>query len=138
MTAKTQKKPTGYDKYVNWKMFIFPVALFFIILMLPTPDGMKDVGTEYKVGPQAVINHITQKLYGKSSNEAEQWQLISAQIMEQNMLMGALTRDRYLKRNLNWCKKQNIPADQKNFEKANTYIQENVTAEAYADLLKER
>jgi len=137
MVAKTPKKATGYDKYVNWKFFIFPVALFFIVLMLPTPYGMKDVGTEYQVGPKAVINLITQSLYGQSSDDVDQWQLISARIMEQNMLMGALTRDRYLKRNLAWCVKQNIPADQKNFEKARRYIQDNVTEKAYAVLMKE-
>jgi hypothetical protein len=112
MVAKTEKKATGYDKYVNWKMFIFPVALFFIILMLPTPEGMQDVGTEYQVGPQAVVDHITQRLYGKSGNEVEQWQLLSARIMEQNMLMGALTRDRCLKRSLSWALRQGIPADE--------------------------
>jgi sodium-dependent dicarboxylate transporter 2/3/5 len=117
MTEKTKKKATGYDKYVDWKFFIIPVVLFFIILVLPTPHGMQDVGTEYRVGPKAVINDITRTLYGKSSVDVEQWQMISARIMEQNMRMGALSRDRYLKRDLKWCQKYKISADQKNFAK---------------------
>lgn len=46
MAQSTVKKTTGYDKYVDWKIFIFPVTLFFAILFMPTPDGMKDVGME--------------------------------------------------------------------------------------------
>ncbi len=91
---------------------------------------------EYRVGPKAVINDITRTLYGKSSVDVEQWQMISARIMEQNMRMGALSRDRYLKRDLKWCKKYKISADQKNFAKAHSYIKENVNDEAYADLMK--
>ena len=106
--AKKEKKITGYDKYVDWKMFSIPVVLFFVLLLMPTPYGMKDVGTEYRVGPKAVIGHITQALFNIKSSDAEQWQLLTAQIMEQNMNMGALTRGRYLKRDLKWCKtKQN-------------------------------
>ena len=56
MTEKSRKKQTGYDKYVNWKVFCFPVALLFVMLFMPTPHGMKDVGMEYKVGPTAAVN----------------------------------------------------------------------------------
>jgi hypothetical protein len=41
--AEAKKKATGYDKYVDWKLFFIPVVLFFLILVLPTPYGMKDV-----------------------------------------------------------------------------------------------
>ena len=105
MKKETKKKVTGYDKYVDWKLFVFPVALLAIILILPVPYGMKDVGTEYQVGPKAVINYITQALFNSKSSDALQWQLLTAQIMEKNMRMGALKRDRFLIRNFNWCKK---------------------------------
>ena len=55
MADDTKKKATGYDKYVNWKIFFIPVALLCAVLLMPTPYGMKDVGTEYKVGPRAVL-----------------------------------------------------------------------------------
>jgi len=110
---EAEKKATGYDKYVDWKLFIVPVALFILILMLPTPYGMKDVGTEYKVGPKAVINFITHELFGKESQDADQWELIAAQIMEKNLQMGALTKVRFLKRDLRWCRKYKIKAEEK-------------------------
>ncbi len=101
--VKQEKKVTGYDKYIDWKMFSIPVVLLFALLLMPTPYGMKDVGTEYRIGPKAVINHITQELFGTDRTDAQQWQLLAAQIMEQNMSMGALNRERYLKRDLKWC-----------------------------------
>ena len=104
MAGQKKKKETGYDKYVDWKIFCIPVALFFLILMLPTPGGMKDVGTEFKVGPERVINMLTQHLFNKASTDAEQWQLLTAQIMEQNMQMGALSKNRFLSRDIKWCK----------------------------------
>ena len=46
-----QEKPkTGYDKYIDWKIFSIPAALLLILLLIPTPYGMKDVGMEYKIG----------------------------------------------------------------------------------------
>ena len=59
MAEDTQKRATGYDKYVNWKIFFIPVALLFVVLLMPTPYGMRDVGTEYRIGPKAVVNFIT-------------------------------------------------------------------------------
>ena len=112
MTTDKKKKATGYDKYIDWKMFIIPVVLFTIILMMPTPYGMKDVGTEYSLGPTKVVAYMTQALFKSESADAFQWQLLTAHIMEQNLRMGALTKDRFLKRNLKWCKKYKIQADE--------------------------
>ncbi|MBW2655651.1 MAG: sodium:sulfate symporter, partial [Deltaproteobacteria bacterium] len=67
---KKEKKATGYDKYIDWKLFIIPVILLFAVLLMPTPDGMKDVGMEYKVGPKAVVNHITKELFDIDSSDA--------------------------------------------------------------------
>ena len=136
MAEKTKEKATGYDKYVDWKLFIFPVVLLFLILILPTPYGMKDVGTEYMIGPKAVVNLITNEFFDADSTEADQWQLLTAQMMERNMRLGALNRGRFLKRNLNWCKKYKIPADQKNLEKAQLYIKEKISDEDFKNIMK--
>lgn len=135
MAAETKKKVTGYDKYVDWKLFIFPVVLLIILLAMPTPYGMKDVGMEYKVGPKAVINLITEELFGLRSSETAQWQLLTAQVMERNMRMGALTKARFLKRDIKWCKKYKIYADSQNFEKARQYIDGNVGDEAFKEIM---
>ena len=135
-TQAPKKKVTGYDKYIDWKMFSVPVVLFFLILLLPTPYGMKDVGTEYTVAPAAVVDRLCQDLFEQPSSEVDQWQLIVARIMEQNMRMGALTKNRFLDRNYKWVQKYKIQADRKNFERAHDYVDANITPEAYAGLMK--
>ena len=132
---KTKPKATGYDKYVNWKLFIIPVVLFFAILFLPTPYGMKDVGTEFQVGTEAVVNLITTDLFGKKSSEASQWELLTAQVMEENMRMGAFSKKRFLQRDLKWCKKYKIQADAENLKKSHAFIEENLDDKAFVDLM---
>jgi len=133
--AKAKPKATGYDKYVNWKLFFIPVVLFFAILILPTPYGMKDVGTEIQVGPTAVVNLITTELFNKKSSDSSQWELLTAQIMERNMRMGALSKDRFLKRDLKWCKRYKIQADAANLKRSHAFIKENISDKAFVDLL---
>ncbi|MCF8025916.1 MAG: DASS family sodium-coupled anion symporter [Desulfobacteraceae bacterium] len=136
-TQTRKKKVTGYDKYVDWKIFIFPVVLFFLILFLPTPEGMRDVGTEYSVGPNVVVNNLTRALFDKDSSNAEQWQLLVAEIMEKNLDMGALTRDRFLSRDIAWCRKYNIPVQPANFEKARQFVSTRLDAVQYNQLMEE-
>ncbi|MBU1344363.1 MAG: DASS family sodium-coupled anion symporter [Proteobacteria bacterium] len=133
---KKTKQVTGYDKYVNWKILIIPVVLFFAVLFIPTPYGMKDVGMEYNVGPKAVINHFTTVLFNKASSDAQQWELIAAKMMEQNMQIGALKKPRFLKRDLKWCKKYGIETDQKNFDKAHEYVKTNVSEEQFLFIMQ--
>jgi anion transporter len=137
MAEDKKKKATGYDKYVNWKLFIFPVILFALILMMPTPYGMKDVGTEYQVGPKAVVKFIVQKLFNTSPSDAEQWQLATAQMMEQNMQMGALGKKRFLKRDYKWARQYKIPVDKTNFERAYKHIEQSVPEDLYLSLMNE-
>ncbi|MFZ7113205.1 MAG: SLC13 family permease [Desulfatiglandales bacterium] len=134
--TETKKKATGYDKYVDWRLFIIPVVLFFAVLILPTPYGMKDVGTEFKVGPKAVINFLTKELFKSQISDAAQWQVVTAQMMERNMRMGALTKGRFMKRDLSWCHKYDIPADGKNLQRAKSYVQSELSDEVFADLMR--
>ena len=133
--TKDREKATGYDKYVDWKLFVIPVVLFFGILILPTPYGMKDVGTEFKVAPEAVANLITMELFDKKSADVSQWQILTAQIMERNMRMGSLSRDRFLKRDIKWCNKYQIQADSENLKRAHTYINDNVSDETFIEIM---
>jgi len=133
--VEAKEKATGYDKYVDWKLFFIPVVLFFAVLLLPTHHGMKDVGTEFKVGPKAVVNFITKELFEKESADVDQWQLVTAQMMERNMRMGALSRGRFLKRDFKWCKKYEIQAVAANFEKAHNYIKDQISDESFLDLM---
>ena len=133
--TEAKEKAAGYDKYVNWKLLVIPVVLFFAILVLPTPYGMKDVGTEVKVGPKAVVSFITTELFNEKSSDATQWQLLTAQVMERNMRMGSLSKDRFLKRDLKWCKKYKIQGDSENLKRAQAYISDNVSDEAFGALM---
>lgn len=130
------KQLTGYDKYVNWKVLIVPVILFFAVLFMPTPNGMKDVGMEYKVAPTAVVDHFTRSVFEKSSSDAQQWELVTAKMMEQNMRIGALNKKRFLARNMKWCKKYKIEASQKNFDRAHAYVKENIPDEQFLTMMQ--
>ncbi|WDP88549.1 MAG: DASS family sodium-coupled anion symporter [Desulfobacter sp.] len=133
---KKEKKVTGYDKYIDWKVFIIPLALLIIVMLMPTPYGMKDVGMEYKIGPRKVTAYITQQLFSVESAKAEQWQLLCARVMEQNMRIGALSRERFLKRNKKWCDKYKIPVDPANLERAQGFISSQVNDEDFLALMK--
>jgi sodium-dependent dicarboxylate transporter 2/3/5 len=137
MASTGTKKVTGYDKYVNWKILIFPVVLMFGIMLMPTPYGIKDVGTEYKVGPRAVIEFFTQSLFGKASADAEQWQVMTAQIMEQSMRMGAMGKPRFLKRDVKWAQKYKIQADEKNLKIALEWVDRNVDEATFRRLMED-
>lgn len=97
---------------------------------------MKDVGAEYKVGPKAVIAYLSQELFGAQSTELPQWQLLTAQMMERNMRMGALTKARFLKRNEKWCKKYKIPAAGANFKRAHAFIKNEVDDARFLALME--
>ena len=135
MAKESKKKASGYDKYIDWKLFSIPVVLFFLILMLPTSEGMKDVGTEYTVGPKVVVAYITQELFHTSRADALQWQLLTARIMEQNLQMGALSKARFMKRDLKWTRNYGIQADAANLDRAQAFIKDNVSEEAFAALM---
>ena len=130
-----KKKVTGYDKYIDWKIFIIPVVLFFAVLFMPTPYGMKDVGMEYSIAPKKVVSYITNELFSVKSEEAAQWQLLTAQIMEQNMRIGALSKERFLDRDAKWCKKYDIPAQKANLEKAQEYVGNSINDADFKTLM---
>ncbi|MCW8799685.1 MAG: sodium:sulfate symporter, partial [Desulfobacter sp.] len=130
-----KKKVTGYDKYIDWKIFIIPVVLFFAVLFMPTPYGMKDVGMEYSIAPKKVVSYITNELFSVKSEEAAQWQLLTAQIMEQNMRIGALSKERFLDRDAKWCKKYDIPAQKANLEKAKEYVGNSINDADFKTLM---
>jgi sodium-dependent dicarboxylate transporter 2/3/5 len=136
MSDKSAKKASAYDKYINWKLFLIPVILMTVLLVMPTPYGMKDVATEYKVGPKAVTSFITQEMFGKKAGDVEQWQLMAAQIMEQRLDMGALGKKRFMSTDAAFLKSQKIPGDAKHLEKALAYVDQNYSTEAYLDLMQ--
>jgi len=119
---KAAKQATGYDKYINWKIFIIPVALFFAVLLMPVGSAIRDVGTEYSMGPKAVNRFLAKEMFASKTSDLEQWQVLTVQIMEKNMRTAALDRDRFLKRDDKWLKKNKIAFDKKNLERSMAYV----------------
>jgi len=134
--AQAVKRATGYDKFVNWKLLIIPVVIFTILLLLPASQGMKKVGMQYSVGAKVVTNYISEQLFHNESSKVEQWQVLTAQMMEQNMRMGALTKDRFMKRDAKWLKKYKIQGDSANLKKALEYVNTSMTDAAYLTVMK--
>ncbi|GEM_PF-26471 len=135
-SALKKKKATGYDKYVDWKLFVIPLVLLIGILAMPTPYSMKDVGTEYKVGPKAVTGYLAKELFDRKTPDLEQWQLVTVQIMDQNMRMGALGKDRFLKRDAQWLRQNKIQSDGANLARALSWVKENVAEDRFRTLMQ--
>ncbi|MCG6907314.1 MAG: DASS family sodium-coupled anion symporter [Desulfobacteraceae bacterium] len=135
-SALKKKKATGYDKYVDWKLFVIPLVLLFGILFMPTPYSMKDVGTEYNVGPKAVTVYLAKELFDLQTSDLEQWQLVTVQIMDHNMRMGALGKDRFLKRDARWLRQNKIQSDTTNLARALSWVEENVAPERFRSLMQ--
>lgn len=121
MTAD-KHKATGYDKYIDWRVFVFPVLILAAMLAMPASEGMKDVGTEYAVGEKAAIAHIAQKVFEKPTADLEQWQLLTARMMERSMRIGVMSREGFLSRDLKWCNRQGIAADEANHAKVMQFV----------------
>jgi len=129
----SKQRPTGYEKYINYKWFGLACFLFAVIVLLPIPDSMLDVGVEYSMGRTYSVDMITGELFGTSATEAEQWQILLARIVTENMTMGAISKDRALLRTLKWCEEKNIPVTEKHLIAVKDYLQQ-MTDEQYHTL----
>ncbi len=134
--SSAKKKATGYDKYIDWKVFFIPVAILVIMLVMPPTRGMKDVGTEYALGEVSVVDHLARKIFSRPSNELDQWQLLTVNMMEKSTRVGSYTKDRFLKRDAKWCKTQGIRVDSKNLEKTLAFV-EGMDADSFKLELEE-
>ncbi len=63
----------GYHKYINYKMFAIAVTAFVLLLAMPTPPGMRDVGVEYAAGEHRVLEFISHRLFNAPYAEVSQW-----------------------------------------------------------------
>jgi len=122
METKAKIKASAYDKYINYKKFAIAVGAFVLILLLPIPHSMLDVGVEYTRGKNAVRGFLTQQLFDQPLDDAEQWQSLTAKILEGCMLQGALDKETVLKRNLKSVTSSGIEASQKNFDRYYSFV----------------
>jgi sodium-dependent dicarboxylate transporter 2/3/5 len=133
---KEKEAEAGYDKYIEWKIFIIPVVLLFAVLLLPATKGMVHVGTEYGVGDKVVVKFLAEKLFSKSASDLDLWQTVTVNIMEKSLRMAALSRSRFLERDVRWCRKNNIATDKTNLERAKDFVKK-MSNEQYRSLMDE-
>ncbi len=123
MSSTSKNNGSAYDKYVNYKRFSIAVAAFVILLLVPIPDSMRDVGVEYSMGKTYVLDFYTNELFGKSFDDVEQWQALTAQVMEGSMRQGVLSKNALMKRNLKSLKSLGIETSKVLFERHHSFLE---------------
>ncbi|MCF8068204.1 MAG: DASS family sodium-coupled anion symporter [Desulfobacterales bacterium] len=123
MTAQIDKvKPTGYDKYINWKLFIIPLALLLVILSMPTPKSMLDVGIEYSMGSKYTMEFLSNELFAIKPSDLSQWQMQLVRMMDKSMQTSSFTHKAFLKKNRNWCEKNDIPSSEAHLKEIKNFV----------------
>lgn len=111
MAKGAKAKPvSGYDRYINWKLFSIPTGLLILILIIPTPKSMLDVGVEYALGTKYINSFLAQELFGRPTDQLDQWQVQAVRMMEASVGQTAFGREIFLKRKASWCKSNDIPS----------------------------
>ncbi len=109
MTAQTTlAKPTGYDRYIDWRLFAIPLGLFIAILLIPTPRSMLRIGAEFAVGPALVKEHFAREVFGADVAALNQWQVQMVQMMTTSMDRSSFTHAVFMGRDQKWCGKNEI------------------------------
>ncbi len=132
---KAKEKPSGYDKYINWKMFAFPLGLLILILLMPVPKSMMDVGVEYSMGPKYIQEHFSKELFGKPTTELEQWEIQMVRMMNASVQMSSFSYRAFLARGERWVENQGIPTHPDHLEKVRNYAKQ-IPAEEFIALLQ--
>ena len=122
MSKNPDSGAAGYDKYVNHRSLLIAVGLFVLLLLIPAPSSMLDVAVEYSAGKAYVLDFYTQELFGKPHNEVEQWQLLTARVLEKSMLQGTLLHSSVLRYDLKRVRQMGIEADPEHFARFNSLL----------------
>jgi len=115
--AKAQApKATGYDRYIDWKLFSIPLGLFILILLIPTPNSMLQVGAEYTLGSKYVREYLGQEVFKQKFQELNRWESQMVMLMEASVDKAAFGYKQFLKRDLKWAKKAKVETNQANLK----------------------
>jgi sodium-dependent dicarboxylate transporter 2/3/5 len=134
MADSQPEKPRGYDRYVDYRTFSIAIVLFALLLAMPVPRSMRDVAVEYAVGEKAVVELFTQELFAGSAGEVEQWQLLTARILEKDMRRGALARATVLRQTQRQVERMGLTVDPAHFERFRGVV-ESMSDEAFLGLM---
>jgi len=135
-SEQRSQKPTGYDRYIDWRLFSIPLGLFLIILVLPTPRSMLTVGAEYSLGPAYVRKLLASELFASDFEELGRWQVQTVEMLKASVDASSFGRDIFLQRDLGWCKRNNISSTPQSLELVRELIRE-LPPERFEKLLRE-
>ena len=113
---KIKNKATGYDRYINWKLFIIPLTIIIIMALIPTPKSMLDVGVEYEFGQKYVKEYFAEQLFGDGTSDLSQWQIQMVRMMEKSMMKSSFSKSSFMKLNEKWCEQNRIPSTKEHLE----------------------
>ena len=130
-----KEKATGYDKYVNYKTFAVAAGAFFLLLLIPIPASMRDVGVEYALGTSYVQSYYAREMFRGPMEGIEQWQAATVRTMEALMRQGLVKRANFLKRDPKTLAKAGIEMPKVHFEKMQAFVKEKVTDEGFTRLM---
>ena len=108
LKTRSSSKASGYDKYVNYRTFAVAVGAFVLLLLIPTPDSMLDVGVEYSAGKQYVLDFYSRELFRRPYHQVQQWQAGTARVLEAAMVQGVNSRRVILGRDARQIKKMGV------------------------------
>ncbi len=111
-----KRKPAGYDRYVNGKLFAIPLGLLLFMIAIPLPKSMLDVGVEYSLGPGYVREFFGKELFGAGADDLNQWQVQVVRMMERSVSMSSFSLGTFLQKNASWCEKNAIPFTERNLK----------------------
>ena len=132
---QSKKKASGYDKYIDWRLFALPVGVLVLLLFIPTPKSMLDVGVEYALGPKHVQTFLAKELFDAETTELSQWQIQMVRMMETSIQKSSFSRGSFVQRSEKWCEANNIPTTREHLEKVVGFT-EQMTPERFRSLME--
>jgi len=123
MADDAKKQAKGYDKYINWKVFVIPLGLLLFMLFIPTPKSMLKVGVEYAYGPQYVQAYFARTLFDARPQDLSQWQVQMVRMMEGAVRQSSFSHAAFLKKGEKWCKDHDIPSTKEHLEQIRAFAQ---------------
>lgn len=133
---KTKTTASGYDRYVNWKLFSLPLGFLILFLIMPTPGSMLDVGVEYALGDQYLETYFAKELFNRPAGGLKQWQIQVVKMMRVSVEKSAFSQSIFLKRGVNWLSKNGISSTATHLAQARSLVMAMSAAE-FEGLLKQ-
>lgn len=119
---KEKQVLTGYDKFINWKLFVIPLGLLLFMVFIPIPRSMLDVGVEYSMGPRFVRDFFGEQLFEKKTDELNQWQIQTVRMMEKSVAMSAFSQKAFLKKGASWCEKNGVSTADRHLKAVQEFV----------------